>query len=847
MSTNLNAVRLRCEYRVEPLGVDTPAPRLSWELRSKERGQRQTAYQIRAGSTPGASDLWDSGRVASAESVGVVWVGRPPGSGQRVYWQVRVWDRHGQVGGWSRPTFFETGLRTEKDWGGARWIRDPRPAPQDPYADDPAPLFEKAFTLPRAVKSARLYVTGLGYFEARVNGKNVSEAVLEPGWTNYTKRVYYRTFEFTKLLKRGENQLTALVAGGWWSPLPLAMFGGAATLTKSLPTGRPRLIAKLVVTMTDGSQRTIVTDEGWQVRESALRFQNNYLGEVWDFSIPESEARPVALATEPVGVLQSEPQPPIRQIAHRMVSAPIAEVAPGVFLYDGAVNQAGRIGLVLKNTRPGQRVTVRYGELRHPDGTLNPLTGVCGQIKWGKKEDQGALPGSPRPAIPAIQEDVFLCAGGDTETVYTRFVFRGFRYVEVSGASEPPGVVIESLASGVESAGEFSCSDPVLNQIQEVTRRTFLSNIFSVQSDCPHREKFGYGGDIVATRDAFLYNFDMAALYAKIVQDFSDAALPGGALPDTAPYIGLNYCGVGWPMAHPLLMDELLRWTGDRRVIEENYGACVAWLAFLEKKYGDGPIREGITDHEAVEKSPPEPTLTLLYAECLRLGARLAERLGKGTDARRFRARATRVERNVPKPPANSQTCLAYALEYAPLTAAERAETLARLVAEIERSGGLTTGIFGTRFLLDSLAREGRAEVACALAMKKTVPGWGAMLTGGATTLWEHWNYSDNTFSHNHPMFGSISAWFFAWLGGIQPEKDAVGFDRVALRPQFPPALNGAKARYHSVRGPIGVSWKRVGRKIALDISLPPGCTATLYLPDGTTQVLESGSHKLRV
>ncbi len=839
---SISVVRLRCEYRENPLGIDAKSPRLSWELRSRESGARQSAYQVLVGTTPDSSDLWDSGRVLSAESLGILYAGRKLQSGQRAFWKVRAWDGRGLVSAWSRPAFFEIGLLSERDWDDARWISDSsRPAPKDPYADDPAPLFSKNFVLPRGVKSARLYITGLGYFEARLNGASVSDAQLEPGWTNFSRRVYYRTLDVTKLLKRGENQLTALVAAGWWSPLPLKMFGGGVILTESLPTGRPRLIAKLDVILSDGKKQTFVTDESWLALESALRFQNNYLGEVWDFSAQNAEPRRAVLATEPVGVLQCESQPPIKAI-ERLKPVSLTELRAGVWLADFGVNFAGRIGF---ESVSGAKITVRYGELLHKDGTLNPLTGVCGQIKGGKKEDQGATATSARPSIPAVQEDTFLNA--ENSPVSTKFVFRGFRYAEISGCEKKPEVWAERLASSVESAGEFECSEPLLNQIQEATRRTFLSNLFSVQSDCPHREKFGYGGDIVATRDAFLYNFDMATLYAKIARDYADAALPGGALPDTAPSIGLNYCGVGWPLAHPLLLDELRRWHGDQRVTEENYGACLAHLEFLQKKYGDGPVRDGLTDHEARVQSPPEPTLTWLYAECLRLGARLAESLGKSADARRLRARATRVEKSAPEPP-QTQTCLTYALEYAPLSEAERAKTLARLLADLEKHGGhLTTGIYGTKFLLDVLCREGRADIAYALATKKTVPSWGAMLAGGATTLWEHWEFSDNTYSHNHPMFGSISAFFFAHLAGIQPEKDAMGFDRVALRPQFPAGLSWARATYNSVRGPIRLSWKRVGAKIALEIQLPPGCIATLSLAGRKPQALESGVHKLRI
>lgn len=840
----LTPTHLRCEYRTDPLGVDAPAPRLSWELKASRNGERQTSYQVLATSAKngGGVVLWDSGKVTGSESIQVAYAGKKLAGGQRVYWRVRAWNRDDQPGAWSREAFFELGLLTERDWAGAQWIRDPKPAPAHPYADDPLPLFGKVFVLPRAVKRARLYVTGLGYFEASVNGTNPSEAVLEPGWTSYQKRVFYRTLDVTKLLKRGENSLEILVGNGWWNPLPLFMFGGNAMLTKHLPTGRPRCLAKLEVELTDGTQQTIVTDPSWSVRDSALRFQNNYIGELWDArEVGKGIARQATLATEPVGALECEPQPPIRVIGERVATV-LSERKPGVFLLDGGVNQAGRILLTLKNTHPGQAVVVRYGELLHKDGALNPMTGVCGQIKGGNKERHSAPKDSERPHIPAVQEDTFICAGGAEEHFHTRFVFRGFRYVEVSGATERPVVRVQSLAAGVESAGEFSCSEPLLNQIQEVTRRTFLSNLFSVQSDCPHREKFGYGGDIVATRDAFIYNFDMAALYGKIVTDYADAARPDGSLPDTAPFIGLQYCGVGWPMAFPLLQVELLRYYGEERLIVQHYATLARWLEGVTSK-------SGLTDHEARVGSPPEATLPLLHAECARLAGRLAQTLGKRTEAARWATLATELttayRRAFPDAPP-TQASLAYALEYGQLDTVAQQRTLQRLLADLKaHDGHLTTGIYGTKFMFDSLSRLGQAEAAYTFATKKTVPSWGAMLAGGATTLWEHWEFSDNTFSHNHPMFGSISAWLFAWLAGIQPAPEAIGFDKIELRPQFVSGLTQVKASYRSVRGPIAVEWKRQGARVALSIEVPVGCTATLYLPDGTVRSLESGRHRL--
>ena len=255
----LTVLDLRCEQQTDPLGVDSPIPRLSWRLESRERGQRQSAYQILVASSKSRldadrGDLWDSGRVVSPDQLLVSYMGRKLAPGQGAWWKVRAWDKNGIAGAWSKPGFWEMGRLG--DWGTARWIRDSRPVPADPYADDSLPLFSKGFTLPKNAKRARLCVTGLGYFEAQVNRRNVSDAVLEPGWTNYEKRVFYRTFDVTKLLRRGENQLSILVGNGWWNPLPLLMFGGAAMLPKTLPIGRPRCIAHLEIELSDGSRQS---------------------------------------------------------------------------------------------------------------------------------------------------------------------------------------------------------------------------------------------------------------------------------------------------------------------------------------------------------------------------------------------------------------------------------------------------------------------------------------------------------------------------------------------------------------------------------------------------------------
>jgi alpha-L-rhamnosidase len=346
-------------------------------------------------------------------------------------------------------------------------------------------------------------------------------------------------------------------------------------------------------------------------------------------------------------------------------------------------------------------------------------------------------------------------------------------------------------------------------------------------------------------------NFDMSRFYAKAVQDFSDAIRPDGAIPDTAPFVGLNYCGIGWGMAHPLLQRELYRYYGDRRTIEAHYETTQTWMKYLAKRYPKFLVTDGLTDHEALVATPPEATVTLLYAHCAQICSELAGILGREKEQNSYQTLSSRIlatyQKTFPDAPP-TQTAISHALEYAKLDNKSAERAVDRLLADISaHKDQLTTGIAGTKFMLDALSRNGHAEAAYTLATQKTFPSWGWMLENGATTLWEHWEKEESTFSHNHPMFGSISAWFFHWLVGIQPAPDAVGFDKIHLRPQFVKSLPWAEATYKSPHGEIFLRWERKGNATGLDIRIPVGASATLYLPDGTTQALESGKHRLTV
>ena len=855
--SNLCLEGLRCEYKNNPLAIQDKQPRLSWMLRSKERGQYQTAYRILVSSdrrklSEETGNLWDSGRVESPQTLHIPYEGSLLRSGQRCYWKAMIWDKNGTLSRWSESSFWEMGLLSPIDWKGD-WISDGKANPvqdEEFYQDDPSPLFRKEFDLKKKVKKARLYISGLGYYEARLNGNRVGDFYLDPGWTNYEKRIFYSSFDVTKMLHRGKNCVGVILGNGWYNPLPLRMWG-RLNLREHLTIGRPRFIAQLNIEMTDGSRQTVFSNPDWRVHDGPLLRNNVYLGEVfdarreiegWDSPGLDAHEWTSAVAVQsPGGLLQAQPQPPIR-ITDEIKPVEITEPLPDVFIFDFGQNFAGTVRLRIEATS-GTRITLRYGELLYEDGNLNPMTSVSGQIK-GKRRNGQNIGGAGSPEI-AVQEDVYITRGKGENIYIPRFSFRGFRFVEISGLSRKPDIGMLTglrLNSDIPSAGSFECSNDFVNRIQEMTRWTFLSNIFSVQSDCPHREKFGYGGDLAATSDAFMLNFDMATFYPKVVKDWSDAAFPDGMLTDTAPFVGIDYCGIPWAMAHPQLLLQLNQYYGNRRLMEQQYTTARTWMELVMEKYPDRIINEGLSDHEALEPAPPPEMVTPLFYQSARYLAHLASQLGKTEDIERYSRLAEEIKKKyldnfhaagTGKFKPYTQASQAFALYLDLVSEDEREAALEYLIDKImrEHHGHLSTGIFGTKFLLDVLSRHGRNDVAWRIVNTKTFPGWGYMVEKGATTLWEHWEFSDNTFSHNHPMFGSVSEWFFKWLAGIQSQPDAIGFNKILIRPHPVEGIDWVKSEYKSIRGSIHSEWKLEDGVFQLKTHIPPNTHGVVYLP----------------
>lgn len=861
----LKPAQLTCEYRVNPLGIDTKTPRFSWQFTSSEKDQMQTAYEIvvtdKAGSDnrPGGI-VWRSGKVMSGQNIHIPYAGAPLASFTRYYWTVKVYDQDDEPSVVSDVAWFETAMLSPEDWT-ATWISDGSMNPEkdaDYFKEDPMPLFRREFPVTKKLATARLYISGLGYYEAFINGEKVSDHVLDPGWTTYKKQVLYATHDITSQLRNGLNAAGISLGNGWWNPSPIKLFG-RWDLRDYQETGRPCVKAEIRITYTDGTSEVIPTDASWHTAPGPIVANNVYLGEHYDarlekggwstLKVKTGNWKPAVTVPGPSGRLSSQMQPPIR-VTRIIKPVRITEVRPDTFIVDMGQNFAGVARIRVKGAA-GKKVTLRYGEDIFEDGTLNYHTSVMTQIR------KGGIPSGPGAPETAWQEDSYTLKGKGVETWSPRFTFHGFRYVEVTGWPGTPKLLdIEGLRmnSDLAEEGTFSCSNEMFNKLNEVIRWTFLSNVFSVQSDCPAREKMGYGADMVVTANAYIYNYDMANFYRKAVQDFANEQLPDGGITEIAPHTGIadrGYGGdsgpLGWQLAFPFLQEQLYDFYGDRKIVEDHYDGITRQMDFLQEKAVGGLFHWDIGDHEALDPRAEAFSAACFYYHHAVLASKFAGILEKKSDSVKYARLSANIKRAIVKKylvPGTgrfdnaTQAAQIFALWYE-LTP-EKEETMKVLMEEFARHDGhLSTGIFSTKMMFDVMRKENLNEVAYSVAHAEGFPGWWHMLDNGATTLWETWRYPEKYPSQNHPMFGSVSEWFFRSLLGINPAS--AGFTTIQLKPQPAGGLTWAKGSYKSMMGEIGSDWKIEDQKFVWKITIPPNTIAKVYVPaaEGGTVTLD--------
>jgi alpha-L-rhamnosidase len=822
---------LRCEYLSNPIGIDVRQPRFQWVLDNSRRGEMQTAYQVLVGSSSAnivqdRGDVWDSGKVVSADSTQVVYKGKQLESGHTYYWKVRIWDAQGTPGAYSRPATFGMGLLSRSDWKG-QWIGG-------------GGLLRKDFKLAGQVIRARVYVTALGYYELHINGKRIGDKVLDPAWTVYPKRVLYSTYDVTSALKSGSNAVGVMLGGGW-----ATQEAGGPAYYKA-----PALLLQMNIELADGKTVSVSTDTSWKTAAGPVVSDSVYDGDVFDarreqpgWDLPGFNDSGWAQARQEAGTegaISAEMMPPIR-VVDTLVPRSMTNPEPGVYVYDFGQNFAGWARLRVRGRR-GTKVRLRFSELIYPNGMLN-----CQNLRSAKARD------------------IYILRGDGLEKYEPHFTYHGFRYVELTGYPGTPSLNTirgRMVNSAVRTTGSFVASKQILNQIQHLIHWGQLSNLYSVPTDCDQRnERQGWMGDAQVSAEEAMMNFDMAAFYTNFVRDIHDAQKPDGEIPDTVPHKYGQYPGdPAWGTAYPLLCWYMWQQYGDKRILQENYEGLKKYVEFLRTRAQGNVLRYSYYgDWIAIKHTPGALVSDSYFYYDTRILSNVAKILGKSEDAETYSKLSGEIKDAFNKAFYNAetgeyangtQTAQAMPLFLDLVPKKDRGGVMGKLYNNIvyEHNTHLTTGFIGIKYLLPVLTRNGASDLAYELATQTTYPSWGYMIKQGATTLWELWQdkIGPSMNSHDHIMLGSIGAWFYRALGGINLGPDGEGYRHILIEPHMVEDLHWASASIESVRGQVSCSWMKKPGEVAMEVTIPTNSDAKIVVPEEdsmTTVTVREGNH----
>jgi alpha-L-rhamnosidase len=851
---------LRCEYASNPVGVDSVQPQLSWVVQSSKRNWRQTAYHVLVATKPellpaDKADLWDSGQITSDMSMHVVYAGAPLSSRQRCWWKVRVWDAVGDASDWSQAASWEMALLRPEDWK-AQWIgsgfaHEPRPPEgffkstkehtnltQKAKVDGRSVLLRKSFVADKPIRQVRAFVTGLGYYEFSCNGKRVGDRVLAPAKSNYRKWVLYDTYDLTPQLRKGTNVLGLVLGNGWfnpyqkwWEPYRMQWFGSK------------RALLQLHVEYADGTSEVVVSDDSWKTAPGPVMSSCVFDGEMYDATqeLPgwnepgfnESSWRKANVVEPPGGVLVSHLMPPIKVVEHLKPKA-VTNPKPGVYVFDLGQNFAGWVRLTSEGSR-GKRITLRYAEDLKPDGMIDVTSNER-----------------------AVATDVYVMSGKGRETYEPRFTFHGFRYVEVTGFPGTPtfdnllGCVVHTSC---DTTGEFTCDNELINRIHRATRWSQRSNLMGYPMDCPQRdERLGWFGDAMVSMEEAMFNFDMSLFYrhwlngVRFNQNESNGDI---SIVSPRPYI-TDEPDPTWSSAYLVMLWQYYIHYGDRSFLDRHFESMKRYVDFLGTqatnhilpKYwiGDwGTIVEGWKEGE------PVSVATAFYYYDTLIIANAAGVLGKQQDAEKYTALAKQIKTAFNRTfygskkrqyEQGTQFSNAFPLFLGLVDESEQPAVLQNILRDLEkRNGHFNVGVLGAKYLIDALTQFGRTDVAFKLATRTGYPSWAHMLEGGRTTLSEFWDLHG---SHNHVMMGSIDAWFYRALAGIQPDEAKPGFEHIVIKPFIPDSLSFVRASVQTVRGRVAVEWRKKNGSLQLTVTIPANSTATVHVPAASAKQVQS-------
>lgn len=871
----LKVVHLKTEYKTNPIGLTTLNPCFSWKLVSDRRDTIQIAYQLVWADS--AEDLnsdaaFDSGKITSEQSINIEYSGKALSSGQRVYWKVKVWSNFGEESDWSESAFWETGFLLQSDWV-ANWIEPD--LEEDPSVSNPCPYLRKEFTAEKEIKKATVYITSRGLYELSVNGQKISDHLFTPGWTSYQHRLQYQVYDVTTQLVQGENALGVILAEGWYRGF-LVWQGN-----KNLYGEKLALLFQLKIEYTDGTVEWITSDESWKASTGPILKSDIYNGELYDARLEIEDWNNAGyddsawttckiadygfdelVASEGEAVRITETICPVQKIiTHK-----------GELVFDLGQNMVGWLRFRLKG-KAGDQITIHHAEVLDQDGNF-----YTDNLRAAKAVDS------------------YIFKGDGVETFEPHFTFHGFRYVRISNYSgeinlnDLEGRVIHS---DMDQAGEFECSDELVNRLQKNIDWGLRGNFLDVPTDCPQRdERLGWTGDAQVFAPTACFNRETVNFYRKWMKDFIVDQKPNGSVPWVVPNVVENGGGTGWSdgFGSTAWADAavVIPWTvyavyGDTRILKDQYQSMKGWVEYMISEAGDSYIFNtgfhfgdwlSFAEYYSYNYNAPdygyagahtdkELIATAYFYYTTGLMQKTAEITGNSEDSEKYKNILPKIKEAFQKEfitaggrmVSATQTAYVLALCFGLLPDDMIPVVAKRLAGDVNYFGHLTTGFVGTPLLCKALSDFGYPDEAFKLLFNKRYPSWLYPVTMGATTIWERWDgiKPDGTFqavgmnSFNHYAYGAVGDWLYSRVAGINTDTDEPAFKKIVFKPLLTEQLDFVTAKYKSVYGIVASSWKRTAEGILFEYEIPANTSATAFLPVKATSTVSEGGTELSV
>lgn len=860
-SARFVAEELKINNLQNPAGTDKN-PVFSWIAASSEKGAMQTAYQIildtdEANLKSEKNCLWNSGKISSAESFNIKYTGEELKPSVKYYWKVRIWNNNDIQSSWSKTAFFITGLFSSEDWNNAKWIG---------YEEIPdslllvpgihkgtsiegdiarkrtvIPYFRTEVFLDKKIDEAYAFVSGLGHYELYINGTKVGDRFLSPGWTDYDKTCYYNTFDVKDVLEKGNNSFGAIAGNGFYN------INRERYYKLVIAYGAPKIKMMVRIRYTDGTEEIVITDQSWKTSPSPVTFSSIFGGEDYDAGLEQpgwdrpgfddSKWKNALLVREPSGELKPESDHPV-MVMQTFEPVSISNPAQGIYIYDFGQNASGIISL---KTSGGKGKEIRL----HPSELIG-MDSLVTQKASGYPYYFSYIPGTE-----------------GEESWQPRFTYYGFRYVQVEGAvpsgnPNPAGLpVITDLKmlhtrNSSPVAGTFRCSNELFNSIYDLISWAIRSNLASVATDCPHREKLGWLEQTHLMGNSIKYVYDIHNLYNKMIDDMIEAQLDNGLVPDIAPeyveFTGGFRDSPEWSSACVILPWDLYEWYGDIDAVRKAYPMMKKYLAYLGRLSQNGILVHGLGDWYDLgpafpgvsQLTPKAVTATSIYYYDAILLAEMAALIGEENDAENYRDTAEQIRISFNKKffdaetkvySTGSQTAYSMPLFFEMVDDSVKMEVVQNLVKSInDGNKALTAGDVGYRYLLRVLEQEGYSQLIFEMNSKTDVPGYGFQMLKGATALTESWAGLVEV-SNNHMMLGHLMEWLFSGLGGIRQDETSKAYEHIIIDPQIVGDITWAESKFKTVYGEILSSWKIKGNELILKVKIPVSCSATVKLP----------------